>query len=225
MLDSLAAAAWLRISTDHRVMVSTSGLDAEAVESLAASGLISVCAWEGGEVATLSPLAAERLGVRISSTSGGGWVWTSKDARVQRRRPRKGRTKTETLDAEAVADPGLTAEDFAVLNERIEAYAVEGRANRRQRLDDEQLTGRHLPRPAVILTGSDSSWAEFVRPRGVCSVCLGLPLGPSTYCLRCDRWGLDWLLARIKAAEARAEKRAKEAAKFKPKRKRDKASA
>lgn len=86
----------------------------------------------------------------------------------------------------------------------------------------ERFGNRHIPSP-VILYGGRQAWPPegfAIEPRkvgkrnrrisvpdmvptgdGPCTVCRDAPLSAVTFCLACQRWGLDHLLTRERAAE------------------------
>ena len=199
MLDEHAAAAWGAIISDRRVLVPLAEIGAgeDAVDALASEGLVSVCMWvvkrEGkmDELAphvTLTPLSASRLGLRVERRRGGRMEWTTKPPK--RRRPRE----ADAIDPAREVDPkAMRPDEIASINERIDNHSSELMS--RRRLTDDQRSGRRMPEPSVLLTGC-RAW-PVAREDGACPVCKGRKLRASTYCLVCDRWGLDWLLARV----------------------------
>lgn len=196
------------IASDTRVLYPAEGLDADAVEELVAGGALSSCSMDGVEIVTLTPFSASVFALRIRAEIHSGELrWTPAKRSRKRRRPSK--SEEQPLDLDAIADPNADeASEIAVANERIERE-IEARGKRRVHRTDAELAG-HLPCPQVLLTGCESWGRETSNP---CPACKGLRLGPLTYCLRCDRWGLDWLLA---PTRSRVVVRAK-AAKFRPK--------
>jgi len=203
----------------HRVLIplavlsDRTGLDLPtldlALDQLSDLGLLTC--WDDGHgpTATLSPLAASRLGLklRVDHTGQLGLAWvalTAKDRRT-RLRPRKVRPASDfAANLDRIASDALRPDQIAEAREQAHLRAP--RPGRR--LSDAQSTD--LPRPIVILTGSATLWAEHAP--GTCPACLGARLPSSTYCLRCDRWGLDWLLHRLResdrlAAEAKLRAR------------------
>jgi len=190
MLDVATAGAWAIISGDPRVLVPRAEIDApdEAIESLAAKGLVAVCQWGGDPHLTLTPLSASTLGVRIARRRNGDMEWTTKPPKRKRPREERGVDPSREVDPKA-----MRPDEIVDINERIDSYA--SAASSKRRLTDADKSGRNLPRPTVLLTGC-RSWVAtgWIGP---CPACLGRRLRPSVYCLRCDRWGLDWLLARV----------------------------
>lgn len=216
-LNEDAAALWLRLSADNRVLCPVADLDAsdDATESLRQAGLIEVCSWEDTTCLSLTPLAASRLKLRVTMALDGALVWSRTPAKQRRAMKRKG------YDFDASRYPDKRASDpseFAAVNERIATHVARYEAGREPRLTDADLSGRNLPRPGILLEGCQP-WVR--ERRGACPACSGSRLRPSTYCLVCDRWGLDWLLAKIWAAVERANAKTK-TAKFKAKKQKEK---
>ena len=179
----------------------------DALSELAALGLVS--SWDpgSGAAATLTPMAAARLGLKLRRVTSGmaGLAWVALDSPDPRDRRRSRRVVNAT-------DVGFSSLDqFAGPYPRPDEVAADAedadRSSPRpaRKLPDSALNPDRLPRPTVLLTGC----APWQRPPtgGVwhCPACKGLPLRASTLCLICDRWGLDWLLVKIRAADARTE--------------------
>lgn len=208
LMTESAAETWLAISTDSRVMVPADTFPAEDLDALRESGLVSTCSWAGSEVATLTPLSASRLGLRI----GPKLTWVDASIRPKRKKPK--RDAETSLDPSRLADERADRPDeIAMANERIEAEAQRQDRRRTFRRTDAEVAGRELPYPSTLLQGC-RAW-ERIAPRP-CPACLGKKLHASTYCLICDRWGLDWLLARLTPI---VQKKACKPAAFRPKRK------
>lgn len=206
LMTESTAQTWLAISTDSRVLVPIGDFPAEDLDALRESGLLSVTTWEGSEVATLTPLSASRLGLRI----GPRFTWVDASIRPKRKVPK--READAPLDPSRIADDRADRpDDIAIANERIEAEAQRrGRRNGMVRTDAE-IAGRDLPFPAVLLEGCQAWHTIRTLP---CRACLNKKLRASTYCLVCDRWGLDWLLARVAPI---VKKKASKPAAFRPK--------
>ena len=105
MLDALAALVWQAILDDGRDSVPSSTLSALiesgdvelALDSLAEAGLVATWSFEEETHATLTPFAAERLGLRISR---GRWV----PANAPERRTRVSKAGIECADPDRIAD-------------------------------------------------------------------------------------------------------------------------
>lgn len=219
LLDASAAAVWLVLSTDGRVLVpiadigNAAGLgiaEAEAaLDQLSRAGLASVWTADGSTRATLTPYAAERLRLKIQ---GPRWVGAkAPDPRVRI----AGIGGAERLAS--VPDPrGTTLEALAAVE--AAEIQVEPALRRKRRADatgarfrrtEAEQTGRALPAMARTMAGVQA-WPPRRLWGGACPVCRGRPLATLDYCLWCDRWGLDWILRRAfdQAAERKAERKA-----------------
>jgi hypothetical protein len=154
------------------------------------AGWLVVWETETGPLVTLSPLAAERLRVRLVEVGAGE---TPRWAREGEPDPPSPRSKHVCLNERAaslnfVPDPADSPDVSAVQSERTEAFAKtrsEGPPLRPGRRDEP-------PRPTVLLGLSLTPWpGPGVVSQTTCPACRGRTLGPQTYCLYCDRWGLD----------------------------------
>lgn len=214
-LSDADARVFTTIANDGRVVVPTSDLPFEreelgdALAALDAAGLIFAFEWDDGPAVSLTPLAAAVAGLRARRTRRGYiWVPGSTPERPDRM---PGRRDVEPVDPDTIADRRLPA------SAEIEEP---GRSRRTPRLID------RLAEPTVLLAGS----RPWVNPERLgsepCRACKGLPLGDRVYCLLCHRWGLDDVLARLRAVEIRraaAAKAAKaKAHKFRPRARREK---
>lgn len=65
------------------------------------------------------------------------------------------------------------------------AYPVDGE-------QDQDITCAPLPYPTVLVGEGTALWDSLHYD--VCPGCGGRELKPHEYCLRCDRWGLDYLV-------------------------------
>ncbi len=53
-----------------------------------------------------------------------------------------------------------------------------------------------FPRPAILLGSALTPWPGPLAAKGrICPGCRSKPISERAYCLVCDRWGLDHLLA------------------------------
>jgi len=113
--------------------------------------------------------------------------------------------RPEVLPGPVSVEVARTAEDRDPIRPPEVMLAVEA-------VERTRTSGR-LSRPSVLLTGC-RPWAASYR--GDCPACLGRPLRPAVYCLRCDRWGLDSVLRRLERG-TRSTTRPTAAAMFRPK--------
>jgi len=182
----------------------------DGLADLGELGLVACWDAGAGQVATLTPLAARREGLKIRRISRAwcGLAWVRIDQPEGRDRPRSPARQVRESDLPVSLDrrPGSipTPDAIAEANEEAESKAPE----QGRRLPDSALRADRLPRPRIILTGCQP-WGDLARERrrnqGNCPACNDADLGPLVYCCRCGRWGLDWLLDRIRRAERQAE--------------------
>lgn len=189
-----------------------------ALDELSIKGLVTSWNPGPGPVATLTPFAAHSLGLKLrpSSARHGGLNWMPlgrPDPKARRPRPRKILSMTDLdLAPDQLAGTAPRPDQIAEAREQLEATAPK----RGRRLSDR--ASDRLPWPTVILTGSCTFWDESTSPPfaigstgdhlthdSLCPACKSLPLSPAVSCLRCGRWGLDWLLDRIRQAERVSE--------------------
>jgi len=178
----------------------------DALADLGDVGLVSTWESDGHASATLSALAGERLGIKLRrSTShhrGLAWIPVDKPDPRERQRRRKAKNATdlglESLDRLA----GSAERPDAIVSATEDGEARAPRSARK--LADSALDPDRLPRPTRFIGSTIPTSA--LKPGQTCPACLGRPLRASEYCLdpHCGRWGLDWVLARIEAAEKRA---------------------
>jgi hypothetical protein len=143
--------------------------------------------------ASLTPWAADQLGVRLDETSS-RWVPIS-----ARHRQRRARTKRDTLLFSELEEP-IEDPDLCINTRQLEPWQAVAIAEAIERavargLDPSDPNRDGLPYPPVLLDAS-SPWdgPEITPERQLCRACGGRPLRFHEYCLRCDNWGLDWLL-------------------------------
>jgi hypothetical protein len=158
---------------------------------LDAGGWLSAWDRPDGVVVTLSVAAASRLEVRlVESGPGQSPRW------VGRTDPEPPEPKAQGVfrggrvaSMELVVDPRPGPEQ---LTEQAEAMAIRfaGPADRRGPIPAEML-----PRPTILVGTGLSPWpGPGDRRKASCPACRSRRLGPSSYCLCCDRWGLDHLI-------------------------------
>jgi hypothetical protein len=182
------------------------GWEAEPTWDLLASmdvaGWLAVWERPDGPVVTLSPLGAERLGVRLREHgSPVRLTWVPVDE-PEPRGPRLPRSDSfapgtgwqEAVDLGPPPDAGLNAPE-----------PVRRPAGPR--------------RPALLMGLRLSPWpGPRVHPGDSCPACGCLPLPPHGYCLLCDRWGLDAAPERPErpapSAQAVSRQRARELERF-----------
>jgi hypothetical protein len=163
-------------------------------------GWIAVWDGENEPRITLTPLAAERLGVSIVEF---GAQLSPRWARAGDPVPAETRpTHIHSLEQHARPDqmldpydsPDLAAENSERLERR--AASLRKRPARLSHIDD-------LPCPIHLLGSGLTPWpgpAEL-QTRSCCPACGDRPLAPHVYCLCCNRWGLDDLLAILRAKQ------------------------
>lgn len=207
-LSADAAAVWVVVSSDPRVLVPTGEVADRASLDLWTFDLATGELVEAGLVdpsqidrayLSLTPFAAESLGLRIGRSTGGlaSLVWVAATARPARERVRPiKRTKARDYSREVLSDDPDPF-DQVVAIEAIEEYLERILA---------EVTGRPLrkdefPRPSILLSGCRSWQSDPIDRSAECPSCRRTgeaSVGSSAYCLRCDRWGLDWILARLR---------------------------
>ena len=173
------------------------GAASDALADLEVSGWIDP--WEMGDTlyVTLSPGGADRLRVRLVMIGRSDAMrWASID-------------DPEPLPPRASGrHVGLSALDFVADPAPGPDMALDA-AERATRISSEKKAAGNaawidlLPRPSRLLGSGLTPWPGPRRdPAHVCLGCGSLPLSESSYCLVCDRWGLDHCLAAIKTRVA-----------------------
>lgn len=153
---------------------------ADLIALAIAGGLAAV--WEaapGGPALVLAPLAAARLGLALDDE---GARWLSPAELAEGRRPQRPRgPAAESLELLGVDKPDPGSPDPAG-GDRPAWWG-----NHLHRRPDHAA---YVKRPTILL-GLSAAWPVPPAPGGACGICRGLPLGPSAYCLGCDRCGAD----------------------------------
>jgi hypothetical protein len=193
VIEALVAApiAW-RSSSE---LASATGLGLEATADLLATldvgGWLS--AWERPDdvVVTLSAEAAWKLDVRVVESGPGATPRWAGRSQPEPPPPRASGLFRGELAArlERVVDgqPGPVAEA-----ERAEEAAARSAA---PVAPHSMVAADSLPRPSLLVGTGLSPWPGPGDGRkATCPACRSRRLGPSSYCLCCDRWGLDHLI-------------------------------
>ena len=140
-----------------------------------------------GPMVALSPLGAQRLGLRLAAAD---------DPPPAALRPVAATAAQAVIEREAI-DPSPGPLERAAWSERAAAVAVAAPAarGRARRLWRVAVAVEQLPRPSLLVGTDLVPWPgpDQVQPAAACPACHGRRLGPQAYCLLCDRWGLDWL--------------------------------
>ena len=151
-------------------------------------------AWEDGGSAgpavTLSPAGAARLDARLVEHGPDETPrWATRDQGDPPMHRALGVFRNDRAAAlELVIDPRVSPD-----REMEAAEEAEGRLAAPDRPRWAPRSGR-MPRPTLLLGTGTSPWPGPVRIPSegrTCPVCGDRPLGPTIYCLLCDRWGLD----------------------------------
>jgi hypothetical protein len=216
-----AALVWLELVRQaralRRVAVPASdignrtGLDmatvAQSLDDLAADGLVT--GWtddKGQAVATLTPLAAERLGLQLRRNQDGygilGWQPRSEKPWRERRKSRPGAITATDVGIDLDWHPDARTPSLKILRVSSEHALALGEKQGQRRLSDREMNPDRLPWPSIILMGV-GAWSRE-QGQETCPTCEGRPLPANTTCGQCGRWGLDWLVARIHREEERA---------------------
>lgn len=162
------------------------------------AGWIEVCDSDPAPIVSLSPLGAERLGVKLVETGREAtprWA-PAGEPEPPAPRPRHVFASARAASLDFVTDPSADPVAAAERGERAAA------AERSVVLSGEQAPARasargdDLPAPSVLLGVGLTPWpgpGQSTAPDATCPVCGSRRLGPHMYCLYCDRWGLDRL--------------------------------
>lgn len=176
------------------------GLSPETVEEgigrLVLAGLIE--RWPAsrrGPSVCLSASSAADLGLVLARVSNAieALEWSEKSRKGRAEKSRKGPATNESdldCDLDSMVGPDRRPEDIAISIEEAERTAPKYS----RRSSDREADPDRLPCPTILIEGPRAWTAEAASP---CPVCTGRTLRPSEMCLRCDRWSLDWMVARI----------------------------
>lgn len=162
----------------------------DALAELDSAGWLDPWEIDGDLFVTLTTYAAERLGVRLAP---GGrsdtmrWVPIS-EPEPSPRTPGRGQGDVDALDLIPDPSPGPEA--------AVEAAERADRLVSRPTSGADPISISSLPRPAILLGSGLTPWPGPEESRGpVCPGCKSQPIPEKAYCLVCDRWGLDPMLA------------------------------
>jgi hypothetical protein len=143
---------------------------------------------------TLSPRAAERLNVhlvQIGRSEVMRWRSWDEPEPPQPRSTARSAGRADALDL--IADPTPGPEAQAMAAERAERLTVVSE----DPADSKWM--ETLPRPTILLGLGLSPWPGPRRsPAKVCPGCSSIPISETSYCLVCDRWGLDHLFIKAR---------------------------
>ena len=199
-------------------LASDSGLDlstiSEALVDLDIAGWIHPWELAGKTLATLSPAGAERLRVRLIQVGRSDSMrWASIDDPEPP--PPRPSGRCSFIHPEALArllDPTPGAEAVAIIAESLAKLArrkpaevdpAAAAAAREQRL-------AMVPRPTRLLGQGLTPWpGPAIAASGLCPGCSAHSLAANEYCLVCDRWGLDGLLATLLVRDPRSTQSAR----------------
>ena len=166
----------------------------DVLAALDAEGWLAVWEVEGGPFVTLSPLGADRLGVRL--------VEVGRDE-VARWAPAGDPDPPQSVARHVCSSRRAAEMDFVVDPHPGPAEALEiaervvQRPGGREESADAPRSAPSISHPAfaypTLLIGLGlTPWPGPDRPADEpCPACGERPIGPSAYCLCCDRWGLD----------------------------------
>lgn len=166
------------------------GVVLDALADLDADGWLEVHEEESGPSLALSTLGAERLGVKLIEVGDRQELrWASVgDPEPPMPRARHVCSSDRAALFDFALDPDLSPDEQAELAEESAETARRSEENPNPR--------RTLPRPVLLIGESLTPWPGPKRAaHPPCPACGGKPLAPHSYCLCCDRWGLDRLLA------------------------------
>jgi hypothetical protein len=200
VLDALIAAPIACQSPDDLAVAL--GLDVDEMTDrlslMDEAGWIAVWDGEVGPIVTLTPLAAERLQVVLIER---GPDETPRWARAGDPVPSPPKAKhvchsERSASLDGLPDPALTPDLAAERAERAEGLAA--RAASRRTGPSTPFRVEDLPRPSMLLGQGLTPWpGPRQAPRDDCPACSDRVLLPHMYCLCCNRWGLDALLAAL----------------------------
>ncbi len=161
---------------------------ADRLVDLEDRGLVETWDLEEDLYTVLTPLGAQRMGVRLVEGGTETPLYWEPIASPEPRPARARLTccKAASADGAFVVDPNPSAEAMAEHHEWTAAS---------QRVNDPD----RLPRPTQLVGLSQVGWPgpSQVEPHQPCPVCQDRPLSLSSYCLYCDRWGADAILQKL----------------------------
>ncbi len=223
-----ARSAWL---SEPAIAAALGVPDAElrvAVAGLVAGRLLERWDRPDGAVVTLTALGARQLGVRLVELADGElYRWSADAVSVRTRRvSRSARLRTEahadlleqradrgyehrtrTINRRAAERSDLRPPAILLLGEAIWPWD-EHRTGPRPPTWCRACAPRMLRRHRVVAPSSCGPCGRRRPPRlDHCPACRGRKLSPSTYCLRCDRWGMDGYFGRRLGTKSRRPER------------------
>ncbi|CAN5866516.1 hypothetical protein BH23PLA1_BH23PLA1_09330 [soil metagenome] len=154
----------------------------DALADMDVAGLIAV--WEPDEIpsVTLSPLAAERLGVQMVEYGAEQVIhWAAAGDPVPAPpRAKNVCSRIQAANLDFLIDPNPTAEQAAEDSEEANARPIGDKAE------------PQLPFPTLLIGTGLTPWPgpDDAAP-ACCPACGARRLPTHAYCLCCDRWGLD----------------------------------
>ena len=176
------------------------GAATDVLAELDVAGWLAVWEVEGGPVVTLSPLGAGRLGVRLVEVGAAEVARWAKagDPEPPRPRARHVCSRRRAAEMDFVVDPYPTPDEAWEIAERGMRMAESPRESAHPADPHSAIRIPHpaLPYPTLLIGQGLTPWPGPGRePSAPCPACGERPLGHHAYCLCCDRWGLDGLLA------------------------------
>lgn len=143
---------------------------------------------------TLTPLAAEGLGVELRERGlAGRLYWAEK--RKRKKRDLKRMVLAPSDPALELVDPSPGPAELAIVAEEARRWKPRG-----------AFSVDALPKPTRLLYDDGNPWHEFAVEADVrCGVCKDRPLALTEFCLSCRRWGYDGIVAKKRRQAARAK--------------------
>lgn len=184
-----APVAWMRPEEVALALGEGADETSDLLCDLDLEGWIEVWEDEQGPLICLTPLAAERLRLRLVENGPGvspRWVSIDEPEPPLPRVYQPGSGDKETalgFVQDNALPPDVGAERAEITLARARELSDDER--RRSNLDG-------LPRPTLLLGVGTTPWPGPTLPDGwVCPVCGNRALAAHMYCLYCDRWGFD----------------------------------
>jgi hypothetical protein len=167
----------------------------DLIADLNAQGILDPWETEQELYVTLSPRAAERLNVHLVQVGRSEVMrWRSWDEPEPPPKNASTRPSERTDALNLIADPTPGPEAQAMAAERAE------RLN--SLLADDPADAKWLetlPRPTILLGLGLTPWPGPRRtPDKACPGCGSVAISETSYCIVCDRWGLDHLFANVR---------------------------